>query len=160
MAFEIERKFLIQNTAFLTSPQEGEQLLSQHKIVQGYIVREAKKVVRVRRVDNRAFLTIKSAPAEGSFTRGEWEWEISLAEALELFELCEAGIIYKTRYKVLYKERLFEVDLFERELAGLALAEIELKSEQENFPTPRWLGQEVTYNPAYQNSNLHKLKRG
>jgi len=39
---------------------------------------------------------------------------------------------------------------------GLTLAEIELKSEDESYTTPNWLGLEVTGDRRYYNSSLTK----
>jgi CYTH domain-containing protein len=46
------------------------------------------------------------------------------------------------------------VDLFHGKNEGLIIAEIELKSESEEIEKPVWLGEEVTGNPRYYNSNL------
>ncbi|MCH8981484.1 adenylate cyclase, partial [candidate division KSB1 bacterium] len=37
---------------------------------------------------------------------------------------------------------------------GLIVAEIELQSEDEPFEKPEWIGEEVTADPRYFNSNL------
>jgi len=49
---------------------------------------------------------------------------------------------------------VFEVDEFRDANAGLVLAEVELASADEDFSRPEWLGEEVTGNPAYYNSQL------
>ena len=48
----------------------------------------------------------------------------------------------------------FEIDEFAGANLGLVLAEIELESEDEEFERPAWLGQEVSSDPRYFNSNL------
>ena len=88
--------------------------------------------------------------------RYEWEKEIPLNEAEELLQLCEPGIINKTRYLVKAGEHTFEVDEFHGENEGLVIAEVELKSENENFIKPAWLDKEVTGDDRYYNAMLTK----
>jgi CYTH domain-containing protein len=42
------------------------------------------------------------------------------------------------------------------ENAGLVVAEVELQSEDQAFERPPWLGEEVTEDPRYFNSNLSR----
>jgi CYTH domain-containing protein len=49
----------------------------------------------------------------------------------------------------------FEVDEFHGENARLIIAE-ELKSEDEHFEKPSWLGKEVTSESKYYNSSLSR----
>ena len=84
------------------------------------------------------------------------EKEIPLNEAEELLQLCEPGIINKTRYLVKAGEHTFEVDEFHGENEGLVIAEVELKSENENFIKPAWLDKEVTGDDRYYNAMLTK----
>ena len=86
----------------------------------------------------------------------EWEQSIAVSDAKELLKICEPGIIDKTRYEVLYKNYVFEVDVFHGENEGLIIAEIELSHEHETFEKPAWLGTEVTGNRNYYNSQLTK----
>ena len=52
------------------------------------------------------------------------------------------------------KEHFWEVDVFHGANEGLVVAEIELTSENENFPVPDWIGEEVTGDRKYYNSML------
>ena len=52
------------------------------------------------------------------------------------------------------KKRFWEVDVFHGANEGLVVAEIELASENENFPVPDWIGEEVTGDRKYYNSML------
>lgn len=142
---EIERKFLVRKDTWRTG-SPGQQ------IRQGYLARSTKSVVRVRICQSDAWLTIKSH--QKSFTRDEYEYSIPRAEAETLLQLCEGALIKKTRYDVAFEGGHWEVDVFEGENAGLVLAEIELASESEAFARPDWLGEEVSLDPRYQNSNL------
>jgi CYTH domain-containing protein len=66
------------------------------------------------------------------------------------------GRIVKTRFLVPSGKHIFEVDLFHEKNDGLIIAELELSDENENFEKPDWLGEEVTGDPRYYNSNLAK----
>ena len=70
--------------------------------------------------------------------------------------LCEPGIIDKTRYLDKSGRHIFEVDEFYGENEGLLLAEVELGSEGELFEKPQFIGEEVTGDARYYNSNLMK----
>ena len=91
---EIERKFLVRDDSYRRLAR------SSSRIKQGYICSDRGRTVRVRLRDNQAFLTIKGPSADGGLSRYEFEKEISLDEAEHLLQLCEPGIIDKTRYLV------------------------------------------------------------
>lgn len=149
MAQEIERKFLVCG--------EFKALAYAHsRITQGYISSQRGRTVRVRIRDNQGFLTIKGASNASGTSRYEWEREIPLPEAQELMQLCEPGIIDKTRYLVRYEGHVWEVDEFYGDNQGLILAEIELADEAESFLLPPFIGQEVTGDVRYYNSHLMK----
>ena len=147
MEIETERKFLVLDDGYKA------QAVESHRIRQGYIAHDMGRSVRVRILDDRGFLTIKG-PFIGVGSRPEWEKEISLQEAEDLFLICKPGSIDKTRWIVPAGERVFEVDEFHGENEGLVMAEIELKSQDEAFGRPSWLGEEVTGNPRYYNGYL------
>ena len=107
----------------------------------------------MRILDNKGILTVKG-PFIGLGSRPEWEKEMSLKEAEELFLICKPGSIDKTRWIVPAGERCFEVDEFHGENEGLVMAEIELESQDEAFERPSWLGEEVTGNPRFYNGYL------
>ena len=78
---EIERKFLVKDDSYKT-------LAKDHvRIQQGYLCLQSNCSVRVRRWGEQAFLTIKSRVNQKGFSRYEFEKEISLSEAEELFRL-------------------------------------------------------------------------
>jgi len=149
MAQEIERKFLVKG-------EFKSEAYSQSHIVQGYISSARGRTVRVRVRDEKGYLTIKGASNASGTSRYEWEKEIPLDEALELMKLCEPGIIDKNRYLVKSGRHTFEVDEFYGENQGLILAEVELASEDESFEKPQFIGEEVTGDLRYYNSNLMK----
>jgi len=121
---------------------------------QGYLNSAKERNVRVRTMEDKAYLTIKGIAIGAS--RMEFEYEIPLQDADELLEICEKPLIEKTRYKVQEGGFVWEVDEFFRENQGLIVAEVELESEDQEFPKPDWVREEVTEDPRYFNSNLIK----
>lgn len=147
MALEIERKFLVKGD-FKTGAYQST------RVTQGYLSSVPERTVRVRVKGEKGFLTIKGKGNASGISRYEWEKEIPVEEAKELLQLCEPGIIDKTRYLIRHEGHLFEVDEFHGENDGLVIAEIELKNENENFSRPAWLGEEVTGDRKYYNAML------
>ena len=124
---EIERKFLVKNTDFIT------QAHRKSHIIQGYLNSDKERTIRVRIKDDNGFLTIKGLGNASGTTRFEWEKEILFFEANQLLNLCEPFPIEKIRYEVFYKDFLYEIDIFQGKLQGLILAEIELDNEEQLF---------------------------
>lgn len=147
---EIERKFLVKTDGY------KRQAYASDRIRQGYICSTGGRTVRVRQRGERGFLTIKGPSANGGLSRYEFEKEITLDEADHLFQLCEPGIIDKTRYLVKSGNHTFEVDEFYGDNEGLVLAEVELQSEDEPYTAPDFIGQEVTGDHRYYNSHLRQ----
>lgn len=148
---EIERKFLVKSNAY---KQEANK--STH-IVQGFLNTDPNRTVRIRIKGEQAFITIKGKSNDTGTSRFEWEKTISVEDAKNLIEICEQGVIKKIRYEIPSGRHVFEVDEFFDENQGLIIAEIELQDENETFDKPNWLGEEVTGNPKYYNSQLSKL---
>ncbi len=146
MAFEIEHKYLVTNDSYKRIAT------AKYHIYQGYLSREPERTVRVRIKDDKAFLTIKGKN-EGA-KRLEFEYEIPKDDALKILELCQSPILEKIRYNVPYEGKLWEVDEFLGKREGLILAEIELESEQESYAKPDFIGENVTGDHQYYNSNL------
>ena len=147
---EIERKFLVKNEDFKA------EFYQKNRITQGFLNTDPLRTVRIRIKDETAFLTVKGKNNEAGLSRFEWEKEIDKTEAEALLKLCEPGMIDKARFLVKSASHIFEVDEFYGENEGLIVAEVELASENENFEKPKWLGQEVTGDPKYYNSQLSK----
>ena len=146
MGVEIERKFLVIDDAWQADADEGTE------IHQGYLATTPERTVRVRVSAKGAWLTIKGA-SKGA-VRAEFEYPIPPDEAANLLALSETIIVAKTRYHVDHAGRTWEVDVFAGENEGLVMAEIELESEDAAVDLPRWVGEEVTDRPEFQNSNL------
>lgn len=146
MGVEIERKFLLTG--------DGWRALGTPVLLrQGYLSTTPERTVRVRVEGEGATLTIKSKSVGA--TRGEWEYPLPLDEANELLDrVCEQPIIEKYRSRVAFGGHTWECDEFLGVNKGLVFAEIELASEDAAFDKPDWIGEEVTYDRRYFNSNL------
>jgi adenylate cyclase len=147
MALEIERKYLIHQEQWDNFPKPEGQLYRQ-----GYILKNPDKTIRVRIIDTTAYLTIKGISVGA--TRTEFEYEIPKEDAIELLDNFAVSELSKIRYKILYIDKLWEVDVFLGDNEGLIVAEIELLSEEESFEIPEWIRTEVTGDVRYYNSNL------
>ena len=112
------------------------------------------KTIRVRLTDNKGFITIKGLSTGAS--RKEFEYPIPEKDAKELLDNFCTTRISKIRNKISYKGKLWEVDEFLDNNAGLIVAEIELSMEQEKFELPDWIANEVTGESKYYNSNLSR----
>lgn len=146
MGKEIERKFLVVGTSFV------DRATASHTIAQGYLSTDPDRTVRVRILDDKGFITVKTR--NSGAVRGEWEYEIPVADARELLPAC-LKTLEKTRYVVPAGDGLrWEVDVFAGRLDGLVLAEIELPEADTPFQKPGFIGEEVTGDPRYYNSNL------
>ncbi|MBK8518844.1 MAG: CYTH domain-containing protein [Saprospiraceae bacterium] len=150
MANEIEKKFLVRSENF------KKEVEKKTRITQGYLSSVPERTVRVRIKGDKGYITIKGIGNASGATRYEWEKEIPVSEVDDLLNICEAGVIDKTRYEVKSGKHTFEVDEFYGENKGLIVAEVELSDENEVFTKPEWLGAEVTGDTKYYNSMLMK----
>ncbi len=146
MGREIERKFLVRGDGYRA-------LGAPERYRQGYVRTAGPATVRVRVAGERGYLTVKG-PTQG-LTRSEFEYPIPRDDAEALLDtLCERPQIEKLRYRIPAGAHTWEVDEFLGDNAGLVVAEIELGAEDEPFARPAWLGEEVTADPRYRNSEL------
>lgn len=146
MSLEIEHKYIVVSDAYKSD------VISVTNIEQGYLSRTPERTVRVRIVGEKGYLTIKGKNVGD--TRLEFEYEIPVSDACEMLSLCDGCVIKKTRYIVNYAGFRWEVDEFHGDLAPLVLAEIELTDSSQDYPLPTFVGEDVTNNPMYYNSNL------
>ena len=146
MGEEIERKFLTTGDGWRETA-EGTQYR------QGFLSTEPARTVRIRVAGPRGSITVKGKSVGAR--RPEFEYEIPLADAERMLDtLCKRPLIEKVRYTLAIGPHTWEIDVFEGDNAGLVVAEIELGSEGEAFDKPEWVGEEVTGDPRYFNSNL------
>lgn len=159
---ETERKFLM--PSFPEEMKDAEL----HEITQAYLLSDP--VIRIRK-DNDAYrMTLKG---KGLLQREEEELAIS-KEAFEgLLPKCDSLPLKKKRYKKILENPRFsttvslshplvmELDVFEGELEGLFLMEVEFgsKEEADSFVPPAFFGTDVTNNPAFQNVHLILMKK-
>lgn len=146
MPKEIERKFLVNESAFKRS---GQRIF----IRQGYLSREKENTVRIRLKGDQGSINVKGINIGA--TRKEFEYDIPRQDAeIMLDKLCKKPLVEKYRHFIEYCGNTWEVDEFAGENKGLIVAEIELQDEQQQFDKPEWLGEEVTGRSEYFNSNL------
>ncbi|BDG74531.1 CYTH domain-containing protein [Roseomonas fluvialis] len=146
MAFEIERRFLVQGEAWRTD------VTTTRHLRQGYLAREDGVSVRVRVAGDAARLTIKGP---GGLVRREFEYDIPARDAEDMLALlCAGRSLRKTRHEVPLDGLVWEVDVFEGALAGLVVAEVELPAADHPLRVPAWAGREITADPRYANAAL------
>ena len=137
MSAEIERKYTVKDQSY------RQESIECKYYKQGYISIDKERTVRIRISGNNAFITLKGVTT--GCTRKEFEYPIPVADAAE-----------KKRYIYPYAGHKWEIDEFMGNNDGLVIAEIELKSESEQFDLPPFIETEVTGDPRYYNSNLAK----
>jgi adenylate cyclase len=165
--FEIERRFLVKPGVPLNDA------LKVEKITQGFMSTDPARTIRVRIVESldgpdtvSAYITVKGKTdpricCEG-FTRREIETEIDFSAASSMLShFCGASnslgtslIIEKIRFTIPHGEDLWEVDVFKTDNAGLIIAELEIASEDQIVDLPEWIGEEITHDHRYANSQL------
>src|SRR4051794_41058207 len=148
-AIEIERKFVV------VEPPADLDRWPSTAVEQGYVAIAGDGTeVRVRRRAGQATLTVKSGAGR---TRVEEEIEIEPERFERLWPLTEGRRIEKARYEIAAGDGLvLELDVYEGELRGLVVAEVEFDSEEaaEAFTPPDWLGPDVTEDGRYKNQRL------
>jgi adenylate cyclase len=147
MKYEIERRFLVIDDGW------RKRAVARTGIRQAYLNFDGTSSVRVRIEDGqRAVLTVKArGPA---LRRFEIEYQLPVADAEILMQHRRGSVIEKTRHLVPCAGAIWEVDVFAGENAGLVVAEIELRADDQEFTRPSWLGPEVTGDGRYGNSAL------
>ena len=146
MAREIERKFLLKNDSWRASVEHSWPLR------QGYLCGNGRASVRVRIAGKDANLNVKSATL--GVERLEFEYPIPVDDARALLSDLAGRVVEKTRHEVRVGGHCWEIDEFEGDNAGLVVAEIELDDADEPFDRPDWLGEEVSEDPRYYNTEL------
>ena len=142
---EIERKYLIH-----VLPENLEHFPCR-LIEQGYLCTDP--VVRIRKQDQEYFLTYKG---KGQMIREEYNLPLNQSSYEHLLPKADGICISKKRYLIPWNPYTIELDVFEKSLAPLIIAEVEFPSVEEAnaFTPPDWFDQDVTRDPAYHNSNL------
>jgi adenylate cyclase len=143
---EVERKFRLRQPPDLSGSDAD-------PIEQGYLAVGAEGEVRLRRKGEQTLLTVKRG---AGLSRGEVEIEISGEQFEALWPLTERRRLRKRRHVLPHDSLEIEVDVYEGELEGLIVAEVEFDSEEEarSFEPPAWLGDDVTGDERFLNENL------
>jgi adenylate cyclase len=161
MAFEIERKFLLDRFPEELIEQGSLEFLSRHRIEQTYLVIVEDEELRVRRLVHQgtgvATYTMTYKKGHGK-VREEHEHHIS--------EWMYQSLTSQYRKKPLVKERtvvrdretgiIIEIDRYTH--LSLIVAEVEFSSKEEadSFKAPAWFGDDISGNIAYSNKQLFK----
>jgi CYTH domain-containing protein len=152
MPREIERKFLVAEDTWRKSVSREVTLHD------GLLACANNRKIRIRLCDDRATLTVKG-PRTG-IGRDEFEFAIPARDAQALLQRhCLGEVLEKTRHYVPFGGFEWTVDEYRGVLSGVVLAEIELPSEETEFPKPPWLGREVTGLPEYRKINMVEAAR-
>lgn len=143
---------------FLADPGAIRPLLvgmPRQRLRQGYLNADPGRRVRVRVSDaGYALLTVKGPVGHDGLTRPEVETAIDPPAAEALLRLCLGRVIDKTRHRLTFAGRPWDVDLFHGALAGLTVAEVELAHTGEAVDLPSWVGKEITDVPGVGNFSL------
>jgi adenylate cyclase len=144
---EIERKFL------LNGPPPIIDGHTPTRIVQGYLAITADTEVRIRARAGDRVLTVKGGRG---LTRREVSVPLTGEQFDELWELTAGRRLTKRRWVIPDREVQLEIDVFENDLDGLVIAEVEFPSAPASaaFVPPSWFGREVTDDSAYRNAAL------
>ena len=146
MALEIERKFKVLSGEYKNL---GDPIYCK----QGYLNLNNNPLIRIRVINDKAYLTMKGK--NKGISRLEFEYEIPLNDANHMLkQYCPLPLIEKYRYHIKIKNTIWEVDEFLGENLGLVIAEVELLNEKSNFYKPSWIGEEVSNQIKYFNSKL------
>jgi CYTH domain-containing protein len=151
MSFEIERRFVVDRDV-------SALCRGGTRITQGYLWAEGGANLRVRLCGDGGLLTLKG-PRDGCIRR-EIEVPIAVERARQLLDgLDPAQLIHKTRYRIDCDGIEWTLDVFDGDLAGLVIAEVELSAPDQPITMPEWLGREITGEAAFGNSTLARLRR-
>jgi adenylate cyclase len=143
---EVERKFLVTEPPDLSDTESDE-------IEQGYLAVGAEGEVRLRRKGEKLLLTAKRG---SGVARDEAEVEIEPEAFERLWPLTEGRRLHKRRHLIPHGDLTIELDVYEGELDGLLVAEIEFSSEDEaaRFDPPAWFREDLTGDERYLNETL------
>jgi CYTH domain-containing protein len=156
MAVEIERRFLVSDPQAAVA---GLGITQRCQIRQGYLGWVGGLRIRVRIIADHdgqptAVLTLKGR--RQGICREEHAHPLELDRAEQVLgALPPTRVISKTRYRIRYRDGLvWSVDRFEGPNTGLIIAEVELAHPEQHIELPSWVGEEITFNPRYGNSEL------
>jgi CYTH domain-containing protein len=147
MVQEIERKFLLDGRPSIIEGRPST------RVTQGYLAITDDTEVRVRsRADDR-LLTVKRGRGA---VRGEVTIPLTDEQFDEMWAFTAGRRLTKRRWVVPHDAVIVEIDVYDGDLDGLVIAEVEFPSVEASvaFTPPDWFGREVTDDPAYRNAAL------
>ena len=151
---EIERKYLLSHVP--DEARVGRRVAIDQGYIPGARVHERIRRVTVRRAGKLHQLYYRTIKLGEGIARTEIEEETTAAIFEAMWPLTKGHRLRKVRFAVDVDGHTWEIDEFRNR--DLVLAEIELKSEDEEVEIPEWLEaavqREVTLEPAFQNINL------
>ena len=144
---EIERKFLLDGPPSIIDGR------NPTRIEQGYLAITADTEVRVRSRAGEHVLTVKGGRG---LSRREVTVALTPEQFEELWEMTAGRRLTKSRWVIPQGDVELEIDVFDGDLEGLVVAEVEFPSEEAGaaFVPPDWFGREVTDDGAYRNAAL------
>jgi CYTH domain-containing protein len=146
---EIERKYLLEELP------DGADVdwIDEEPIRQGYIALDGDTEVRVRLGAGGGVLAVKRGAGR---SRLEQELELDDDRARALWDLTAGRRVEKTRRRTRVHGHVIEVDIYEGDLEGLLVAEVEFSDDAaaDGFEPPPWFGREVTEDSAFKNRSL------
>jgi len=150
--FETERKFLIHTENIPYDLAKADK----YEILQTYV--NYSPEVRVREINGYDHWFALKMPKDSiGLSRLELEFPIINEEYESLYSR-EENTLKKTRYQFLQGEHMVAIDIYDGDLKGLAVAEIEFESveDAEEFVPFDWFIKDVTSDKRYKNAGLAK----
>lgn len=114
------------------------------------------RTVRIRKMDNDGFLTIKGKKV--GLSAPEFEYSLPVNDLAALFGLCGKRILTKDRYTMPGPDgKDWELDVFTGRHTGLIIAELELPKITTPYIKTGWAGPDITAERDLSNASLAKL---
>ena len=146
MCIEIERKFLLKNN-------DWEKFINRKSdIIQGYLSSNPENwIVRIRSEDDLYKLTLKKHIKKAK--NFEFEYKIPKKDGEIIISEIKNPIV-KERFYLRFKEKEWIVDRFKGKNFPLEIAEVELKTIDEEIHLPNFLSTEITGLKKFSNFEL------
>lgn len=150
---ETERRFLVTNMDWVVKARRP-MLIEQFYLSQD-------PLYRLRRVTegttSKCIITTKTGRVNGSCIEVESDVTHVFYDAARKSVINPSEIINKTRFHVAvddFRGSMWEIDVFDGNLNGLIIAEIELDDINDPIYIPPWIGEEITEDHRYSNACL------
>ena len=148
MAFEIERRFLIQNDSW------KEFITKKIFIEQGYLSKSLDDwIIRIRFTGKDFRIALKKHIK--SFTNFEFEYSIPRKDGETIMSNL-SSTIQKERFFLEVEKQFWIIDCFKEKNYPLEIAEIEISREEEDLILPSFISKEITGMTHYSNFSLSK----